>query len=257
MLCSLRASHFAACRIFIRDLKAEYAQSVFWIFWSFVDPLIVGFIFYLLHRARIINSGELDIPYGLFVVYGALLYQTFDQSLTVFMDILRRSGSMLTQLNLSPEALLLSSLYRCLFDSVPRILVLLAFSVTFGVGDIPGFLAFLVLFPLMLLPGIAIGLLLAPFNAICHDIGRSIRVFVTLLRYVSPVLYPLPVTLPFNVVAVIFPVIPILNLLRSLATASSFVAWSPLLGWTAGLSLAILAGWFIFHVSIPVIAEKT
>ncbi len=257
MVSGLWHSHYAAYRIFIRDLKAEYAQSVSGLLWSFVDPLVVGFIFCLLHQARVINAGELEIPYVVFVVYGALLYQTFAESLFLFMNVLQRSGSLLTQLNLSPEALLLSSLYRCLFNAAPRLVVLLAFSLVFRTSGFPGFTAFLLLFPLILLPGIAVGLVLAPFNVFYHDIGRSAKVIVDMLRYVSPILYPLPKTLPFAVMSVINPVAPILSTLRSLATTSSVEAWNVTLIWSAVLTVVALLGWILFHVSIPIVAERT
>ena len=249
-------SRYAAYRIFVKDVRAEYAKSMFGMTWDFVDPLVLGLIFYFLMQARVIDPGVISIPYAVFVIYGMLLYQTFTDSVLLPLNVITRSRGMLTHLNLSPEALLLSALYRILFNSVFRILVMLGFSLAMRSFSPIGFVKFLLLYPSIILAGMAFGVLLSPFNTIYTDVGRVTRIILNPLRYASPVLYTIPKVAPFTFIYAVNPIAIILSDLRSVATENQF---SDLPGFAlrVGLLLAtFLVGWFVFHVSVPVIAER-
>lgn len=258
-------SRYMAYRLCIRDIRAKYTRSMFGAIWDFLDPLVLGSIFYLLMRARVINAGEMPMPYPVFVIYGLLLYQTFCESLTLSVNLMQSSKGLLMHVKMPPEALILSVLFRVLFNSFFRIAVMLFFSLMLryqaadqGVSSfsLVGFVEFVVLYPLIVLAGMSIGIFLAPFNAIYSDVGRIVAIVLFPLRYASPVLYQLPDTRFFSTLDFVNPMSLILTNLRLLATNNDIEAPGEL-AIRCAICLAIfLVGWLIFHLSVRVLAER-
>lgn len=265
MFSGLRGSRYMGYRLFVKDLRAENSKVAFGVFWDFLDPLVLGCIFYFLMKVRVINAGELGMPYAVFVIYGLLLYRTFSESITLSLDVMQRSRGLLAHLKLPPEALILSVLFRVLFNSTFRLAVMLAFSIGLqavamdeglSAFSLIGFVKFLLCYPLIILAGMAIGVFLAPFNVIYGDVGRAARIVLVPLRYATPVLYAIPVAFPFNWITALNPVSAILTNLRSLATANAIVDWPGLAIRSGGYIGLFFVAWLIFHVSIPVLSER-
>lgn len=261
MFSALPHSRYLAYRLFIKDLRAEYSRTAFGILWDFLDPLILGGVFYLLMQFRVIDPGDLAVPYALFVIYGLLIYQTFAEGITLSLDVMRRSGAMLTHLKVPPEALLLSVVYRLFFNSAFRIAVMLIFSLVMipaareaglQAFSAVGFLKFLALYPLVILAGMSIGVLLAPFHVVYSDIGRAVRTILLPLRYATPVLYQIPI----GWLLAINPIALLLSNLRSVATTDTFASPVEFAVRMGVFAILFLVGWFVFHVSVPVLAER-
>lgn len=252
----VRRSPYVAFRLVVKDVKTQYAHSVFGMLWDLVDPLVLGAVFYFLMKYRAIAVDYGGMSFTLFIVYGMLLYQTFSDSLIKSLDLFKNSKTLLTQLQIYPEALLQAVFLRVLFDSSFRIVIMLLVAVFVGPFSAIGFLKFLLLYPIIILFGMSIGIFLAPFNVIYNDVGRVTRIILFPLRYLTPVVWPIPATGMFAVLNVVNPVAIILVNLRSLATSNQ-ASNLPILATQATVLAAVfLAGWFIFHISIPVLAER-
>ncbi len=261
MIQGVRCSPYAAYRLFIKDIKADYSQSALGVIWDFLDPLILAGIFSLLMRHGVIDIGDINMPRPIYVIYGVLLYQSFADTLTYTTSIIKRSKDLLSHTRVYPEALILSCLFRSLFFSFFRVVIMLLFSLalmhsaeaeSLHAFSLTGFLKFLLAFPLIILPGMAFGVLLAPLSVIYGDIERGTRLILRPMRYASPVIWPIPwVWLnTWNPIALI-----LVNL-RLLATSDALENVGGLV-FRCGLFVGIfLAGWLVFHVSVPVIAAK-
>ena len=185
MVSGVLKSRYVAYRLVLKDIKESYSGSVLGFVWDLLDPLILAGIFYYLMQTRLISAEGLGMPASVFVVYGMMLYQTYTESITLSMDLMNRSKNLLNHLNIAPEALVISVAYRVGFNSLFRIGVMLVFSIMAGVFSPIGFLKFIVLFPLMIIWGMAPGLLLAPFNTIYKDVGRIVRLIIVPLRFLA------------------------------------------------------------------------
>ncbi|MBI2435278.1 MAG: ABC transporter permease [Candidatus Hydrogenedentes bacterium] len=272
-------SPYISYRLFLKDLKSEYSRAAFGLLWDFVDPLILGTIFYFLMRADIFNAGTMGIPYSVFVIFGVLLFQTFVEATLQPLDVIGRSKVMLMQLKLTPEALILSVGYRVLFNSLFRVVIMLLFTLLNtawafqliqqlrGTPDavIPpqaihfaplGFAGFFLMYPIMILAGMSIGVALAPFNVLYSDIGKVTRILMTPLRYLSPVLYTLHDRPLLDQVERYNPLAPLLNNLRTLATEGYFPDPTPFSICAGGFVLFFCLGWLFFHIAIPVLADR-
>ncbi len=255
MLLGLKRSRFVAYRLALKELKIGYAKSAFGMVWDLLDPLVLSTIFFFLRRADVINPGELSMSYGVFMIYGMLIYFTFCEAINETVGIMHRSSGLLTHVKLAPEALLVAVFYRVSFNSLFRIAVMLGFS--FAAGDYSplGIVKFLLCFPVTILAGMSIGVFLAPFNAIYTDVGRAVRVVLVPLRYVSPVFFNFETGLfaqiqPYN------PFTVIMDNLRNLAVLDQTAYLVPLAVHGTVLTVLGLVGWYIFHVSVPILAER-
>lgn len=262
----MRRSPYIAYRLVLKDVRSEYTKSALGIFWDFADPLVLGVVFYTLRRSAVIDPGDLSMPYSIFIIYGLLMYLTFSDSVILSANMMVRSRGILTYVRIPPEAMIQSVFFRVLFNSVFRILVMLAFSVVLhssssaqGMSTFSplGFVKFLALFPVLILVGMGIGTILAPFQVIYNDVSRIVRIILVPLRFISPVIWAIPSTGIFVYVNALNPITPILDDLRSLATAGT-MNYGPEIAIRFGVfGLLFLFGWFLFHITVPILAEKT
>lgn len=257
MLKGVLNSHYVAYRLARKEVKESYATSAMGMLWDLLDPLILSGIFYYLMQTRLISSEGLGMPASVFVVYGMMLYVTYTEALMFSVNLIGRSKNLLTHLRLAPEALIMSVAYRVAFNSLFRIAVMLVFSLIAGVFSPIGFLKFLLLFPLIIFWGMVPGIFLAPFNVIYNDVGRLVSLTIFPLRFLAPVIYAIPAGTILYKLQVINPVTMILTNLRSLAVNNTFVDLPMTLIHLAILVLTGLVGWFIFHISIPILAERS
>lgn len=250
-------ARYVAYRLARRDIKDSYANSALGFIWDLLDPFILAGIFYYLMQTRLISTDGLNMPASVFVVYGIMLYSTYSESLILSVGLLTSSKNLLAHLRVSPEALIASVAYRVAFNSIFRIAVMLLFSIVAGVFSPIGFLKFLLLFPLVIFWGMAPGIFLSPFNVIYSDIGRFVRLTILPLRFLAPVIYAIPVQSTLGQLQVINPVSMILNNLRSLAVNNTLTDLPTTAIHLIALIVMGIIGWFIFHISVPILAERS
>lgn len=268
MVRGLAESRYIAWRLFVKDLRSEYSKSVLGVVWDFVDPLVLALIFWALWLIGIINVHNLPIPYPLFIVYGFLLYQTFAEAVLQPMFIQERSRALMAHVKLRPESMILAVIYRLLFNHAIRVVIMLGFTLVLlrpawigGAPDGPsfslsGFLLFIGCSPLLMLAGMSIGLLLAPFHMIYGDVGRGAQIILNPLRYASPVMYQIPNLTWQWWLMTLNPIAAILDSLRSLATLNHFTWLPQMWTWVAIQAVVFLFAWFVYHLAVPVVGQR-
>jgi ABC-type polysaccharide/polyol phosphate export permease len=265
MIEGMRGSHYVAYRLVLRDVRSEYAKSALGIFWDFADPLVLGLVFYALRQSNVINPGEMTMPYSIFIIYGLLLYLTFSDSVLLSTNMMVRSKGIRATHRIPAEAMIQSVFFRVLFNFSFRLAAMLIFSIilyssakeqglsTFSPG---GFIAFLALSPMLMLAGMSIGTILAPLQAIYNDVARVVRLILVPLRFVSPVMWTIPATGNLAYINLVNPVGPLIDGLRSLATHGTLDHPDELIVRCALFAALFVLGWFVFHVTVPVLADK-
>ena len=214
----LNSSKELAWRLFVRDLSAQYRQSLFGIIWSFLPPIVTGLIFILLQSRRVIDFGSTDIPYPVYVLVGTILWQVFTESLNAPLKAATNAKPLLVKINFPREALILAAIYFVTFNLMIKMIVIACFLVIFNVTPTWGLLlAPLAIFMLMLL-GICVGLLLTPLGLLYTDVATSLPIATQLFFFVTPIVYPIPKSFPFSLVAILNPVSPLLIAARDLLT---------------------------------------
>lgn len=252
----LKASRELAWRLFVRDISAQYRQSLLGIFWAFAPPIITSVIFIILQSRNVVNFGETDIPYAVFVLVGTILWQLFTESLTAPLRTVTVAKPMLAKINFPREALVTSAIYTVLFNLLIKLIVIAVVLLAFQMKPAWGILlAPLPIFMLMLL-GIGIGLLITPFGMLYTDVVTSLPIIIQLFFFVTPVVYPPPQSFPFSLIAIFNPVSPLLTAARDLITKGTMTNFIPFLIVSGLTVVALFLAWVIYRLALPIIIER-
>ena len=164
--------------------------------------------------------------------------------------------SILSKINFPKEALLVSGVYKLLFNSSIKIALLIGFIFIYGVGFHPS----LLLFPLAILGailfGTTIGLFLTPIGMLYKDIGKMISFGLKFVMYITPVVYAIPKDGIMKTVMEWNPLTPIILTARDLAVGMEpqhLTYYVIVLACCIPLFLIALV---FYRISIPVIVER-
>lgn len=252
----LKASRELAWRLFVRDFSARYRQSVLGIFWSFLPPIVMGLIFIILQSKNVINLGEVDIPYPVFVLVGTTLWQLFTESLNAPLRSVTSAKPMLAKINFPREALIASAFYEILFSLFIKSFILVGVFIIFKVKITPGILLAPLAILMLILLGITLGLLLTPIGVLYTDISNALMIGTQLWFFVTPVVYPAPQTFPYSLIATLNPVSPFLIGARDLMTKGFLTNVEPFLVVSILTFMALLVAWVIYRLALPIIIER-
>ncbi|MFL1012250.1 ABC transporter permease [Flavisericum labens] len=193
-LSDTRRSLYLARQLTVRDIKAQYRQSYFGIIWAFVAPLTTAFVWIFLNYTGTIKLTDTGIPYPVFAFSGTLIWSIIKSAINTPLRSTNAAKGIMAKINFPKEALIVSGVYRLLFDSSIKIALLLAFVFIFGVG----FNMSLLLLPLAILGailvGITIGLFITPIGMLYTDVMRVVSMGLSLMMYITPVVYVIPKT---------------------------------------------------------------
>lgn len=251
MMSDLLASRELAWRLFVRNISAQYRQSLLGYFWAFVPPLFTTLIWVFLNSQNILDVGDPGMPYPLFVLTGTVLWHTFADALDSPLKLVSESKAMLAKINFPREALILTSIGQVLFNFAIRVVLLIGVFAWYKVSP-P---ATILLVPLgvfsMVLLGLMIGLLLTPFGILYQDIGRAIAVGTQAWFFLTPVIYPVPQASWAATLVKLNPVTPLLQTTREwLITGEATQLYGFV--WVTGISLILLfTGWVFFRIAMP------
>lgn len=252
----LFASRELAWRLLVRDISAQYRQSILGIFWAFLPPILTAAGLVFAKNAGGINVGETEIPYPAFVMFSMALWQTFIESLNGPITALAQAKPMLAKINFPREAIILAKIGEVLFNFGIKLILIIALFIWFKIS-VPWtiFIAPVALIHLIIF-GTGIGLLVAPLSALYQDISRAIPLITTPWLLITPVLFPTPKQGILNAIVNINPVTHLLVTTRDLATTG--VIAQPMGFWiSSGLAFVLLfLGWILFRLSLPFIIER-
>jgi lipopolysaccharide transport system permease protein len=246
-----------AWRLTTRSLAGQFRQSLLGYFWLFFPPLLNSVIFVFLQRQQILKMEATVIPYAVFVLLGNLLWQSFMQAMQSPIKAVQRELSILTKLNISREAVLLSGFYEMLITSaIPFIalpLILIAFRIPFTVMMLlapVGFLGF-VLF------GYAIGVWLTPIGLLYKDIGQAIPIIMRFMMFVTPVVYPLPKEPGFaRTLLLLNPTTPFIETARNWMTGQVNEMSGMFMVYSLLSVVFLIAGLVVYRLAMPIIIER-
>ena len=256
MWADLKASRELSWRLFVRDISAQYRQSFLGVIWAFVPPIVTSLVFIFLQSRNIVNFGETDIPYPIYVLVSVVLWQLFAESLNAPLKSVTAAKPLLAKINFPREALIISAFYMVLFNMMIKLLIIAAVFLLFRLELSWAVLLSLVAVLMLSLLGFATGLLLTPVGMLYTDVGTSIPIVVQLFFFVTPVVYPPPEDFPFSLIAVLNPISPLLIAARDLITVGTI---NNLVAFTSVsiLTLAMLFfAWVIYRLALPIIIER-
>lgn len=256
MVRDLLASRELAWQLFVRDVSAQYRQSLLGVVWALLPPLAMGLVFILLQAGGVVTVAETNVPYPVFVLVGTTYWQVFVDALNAPLKSVTSGKSILTKVNFPREALILSAAYNVLFQLLFKGLVLLGVFVYFDVPLQTGLLLAPLAILMLILLGLAIGLLLTPVGLLYTDIAAGLAIFTQVWFFATPVVYPAPESFPLSLLATANPVSPLLTAARDLTIHGGFEHPAGLLLVGSLTLVGLLAGWVVYRVSLPILVER-
>jgi len=256
MFRDLVAGRELAWRLAVRDLSAQYRQAFLGFAWAIILPLANTLVWIFLSGSGVVKVGDTPIPYPLYVFSGTILWAIFMDAVNAPLQVTTAAKAMLAKINFPREAIIVSGIYKTLFNGGIKIVLLIGVLLFTGVH-----LGWsLLLFPLgilsLILVGTAMGLLVTPVGMLYTDVGRALPLLMQFLMYVTPVVFPMPKS---GLAAMVFAVNPLTPLI--LTTRDWLTGMAPeYLGYFLMVNLAmlclLLAFWIAYRLAMPILIER-
>ncbi len=252
---NIKSDYYIAYRLAKKDVKSKYSKSYIGLIWDFLEPIALATVFIFLHKSKFLNTEDLTMSYSIFVIYGLLMWQIFNDTLLQSLEIVNRSKTLLSQLNVSSEALIMSIIFRMSFNAIFVIVAIVIFSLITGAFDLLGMLYFILLFPVIILTGLAIGLILTPFNTINSDVGSFVKILLRALFFTSAVLFPIPKEGVLHDFGTYNPLVYLFENMRYIGIGHD-VNTIGFLSVIIGMITLLFIAWYIFHLSLKLLVER-
>lgn len=257
ILGDLKSSQFLATQMTKRDLKAEYRQSVLGFFWAFAPILMNSLVWIFLNSSGVVQvSGMASIPYIPFVVVGTTLWSIFTDCLLLPLNSVNSNKGVLSKINFPKEALILSGVYKMSFNLSLKLILVIAILIIYQI--VPN--VNIVLFPLYLIAitlfALSIGILVTPLGLIYTDISRIVSTGVSLVMYITPVVYAAPSVGIFKSLFALNPLTYLFTDARSSLFGLPVENLNFAIITIIVCLIMLLIGLVIFRKAMPIIIEK-
>jgi lipopolysaccharide transport system permease protein len=251
MIADLLASRELAWRLFLRDLSAQYRNSVLGYVWVFLPPLVASLPFVYLNSTGVVRMGETPIPYAAYAMVGTIIWQTFVDALNSPLRTLNAARSMLTRINFPREAILLSGLMQVGFTFLVRLVLLIAVFGAFALEPAATAPLFFVGMVSVVGTGFMIGLLLTPVGMLYSDVSHSLPIASTFLMLLTPVLYPVPASGFGAIVSALNPLTPLVTTTRDWLTTGHVAHLGGFILVSAVTVTFLVFGWVAYRLALP------
>lgn len=219
-------------------------------------PLVNVAVFAMLSRSGILNIGQINVPYPVYALLGMAFWQLFSTGLITTGSSLTAAGDMITRINFSKKSLVIASMGRPILSFLIQwVLIVILFAFYRVLPNTAILLVPLVAIPIVLLT-LGIGFIVSLLNAIVRDTGNLLTVSMTLLMYVTPVLYAKP---QFGILKAITKYNPMYYMLSAGRDLVLYGAIKEQNGFLVSVSVSLmifLLSLVLFHLTETRIAER-
>lgn len=250
-------SHELGLRLFKRNLRALYRQSVLGMGWALLPPLLTAVVWIFLHSGNVVQINDAGIPYPVFVLTGTVLWQVFTEAVLAPVNQVIENRNMLTKMNIPRDSLWLTGLYQWTFNTVLKLGMLAIIFLYFGQPlNLMGFVSGVFGLACLALAGFSLGLMLSPLGVLFKDVERGLAIVLPFLMYLTPVVYAAPREGCFALLMNLNPLTVLLTQTRNWLTAQP-VFDLPLFGlWTFVFVFLFVWGLVFYRLSMPMIIER-
>ena len=241
----------------VRDTKAKYRSSLLGLFWAMAPPLIAAIGLTTARNAGMLNLGRTPIPYPAYVILGFSLWQIFHAALTKPILSLSAARGLLAKVDFPREVIVLCEVNKLVVSLVIHAVLV---GVVFFIYRVPvAATAPLVVLPLavLILLGLALGLLLAPAALLIGDIQNALPLITGALLVVTPVVYVAPVNNGIFAAVVRMNILtPVFDACRMVLSAG--IPDDPAFFFCVAVFSAVLfsLALVVFRISMPVVVER-
>lgn len=172
-----------------RDLQARYRDSVLGFLWTVIRPLI-QFLMYFLVLGQFLRAAEGVPDFAIYLFSGLTIFGFFSDMVFGSTGSIVGNAGLVKKIYVPREVFPLASIGAAGFMFLVQLLVLIIAAIAFGALPAPA--EMLWFFPslfVVIVYGVAIGLLLAALNVYLRDIQYLTEVVMMLAMWASPIVY--------------------------------------------------------------------
>jgi len=256
MFRDLKASRELSWRLLIRDISAQYRQTLLGYFWAVFPPLVTTLVFILLRSSAVMDIKGIGIPYPAYVIMGTVFFQVFVDALNAPLKVVNESKAILTKIDLPREAFILSGIGEVLFSFGIKVILLIGAFIYYNVHI--SWTTVLLPIPLLglLLLGTMLGIFLIPVGLLYKDIQSALLIATQGLVFLTPVAYPPSVGGTLGKIMSLNPVSPLLMAAKDLVTHGIPGDLIPFFTVFAVAVVLLFIGWIVYRLALPIIIER-
>jgi len=239
------------------DFKLRYHQSVLGYFWAILKPLlmftILNFVF-----STLFHLGGVNNPYyPLELLTGLLMFNFFSEGTMTGMMSLVSKAQLVTKIYVPRWTIVLGSTMNALFVFCMNLIVLVLFFFIYQkIPTLSGIIMFLVYAILLYILIIAFSFLTAPFFVRFRDLSMIWEVFLSVLMYLAPIVYPLSlVPERFRQIFLLNPLAFIINFSKQGLISNNFTSGWHFLTLLLSVIIVFAVSFLIFKKSEKKVAE--
>lgn len=171
-----------------KEMKVRYKNNVFGYLWSIGHPLAFAFVFYI--AFKVVMKIQME-DYVIFLITGLFPWQWFSNSVNASSSVFLGNASIIKKVNFPRNIIPLTTVLQDMIHfllSIPVIVLFLfiyhkspSFSWLYGIPLLLGI-------QFMMTYGVA--LMISSMNLFFRDLERLTAIFITLLFYFTPIIYP-------------------------------------------------------------------
>ena len=193
------------------DFKLRYQGSALGILWSVLKPLMIFVVMYFIF-VKFLRITDSSIPnYAITLLLGLSLWGFFTEAVTLGMNSIVARGDLMRKINFPKYIVIISSMVSALISLSINLLVVLAFAIFAGVKF--QWSVLILPFNIILLFATAFGLalILSTLYVKFRDISHIWEVFMQILVYSMPIMYPISMVTKVSIFGVSIAKIMMLN----------------------------------------------
>ncbi|GGF14230.1 ABC transporter permease [Subtercola lobariae] len=184
------ASHRQLLDLLIRrELKSRYKDSALGFFWSLIKPLTQLLIYYVF-IGTVLGASRGVPDFAIFVFSGLTIWGLYSEIIATGTSSIVSNGGLIKKIYLPREIFPLAATGSAIFNFFVQFVILVG--ATLVLGRFPVSLDLLYLpagFAIVLIWGVAFGILLSALNVYLRDIQYLVEVAMLLLFWASPIVY--------------------------------------------------------------------
>ena len=174
-------------QLVMRDFKVKYQASVLGVLWSFLNPMLMTFVYYVVFSTIFKSTIENFIIY---LMSGIILFNYFSEATSLSLTSIVSNAHLITKVYIPkyifPISKIISSAINLLVSFLPLFILMLVTGVPFrkSLLLIPALITFLLAFTL------GMGLILSAMDVFFRDIQFLWSVLVSIWNFATPIFYP-------------------------------------------------------------------
>lgn len=184
---AIKKYSFLFQQLIMRDFKAKYKRSILGILWSFLNPLLMMLIYYVVF-STIFKSNIENFP--AYLIIGVVCFNFFNEATSMSLQSIVGNASLITKVYIPkyiyPVSRVASSTINLLFSLIPLLFVLILTGASFRIQYVLAIYGFVCLIALAL----GVGMMLASLMVFFRDTQFLWSIIITILNFATPIFYP-------------------------------------------------------------------